>query len=354
MNDQPPMGTRADDHAPYSAQSQPPAAPPPRQPARSFFWPLVLITVGVVWLLVNLNIIAPINLTALLRLWPVILIAIGLDILFGRRWPFLGALIGLALVGLVVALLAFGPAWGLAQSTSTHTQNCAHAIGGATSARVNLDLSSAATHVTALSDSTDLIDATFKTLGDVRCDVSGESEKTVRVSQVSDVNFLVFPFGDVDQRWDIGLSPNVPLALSVDSGSGSVTLDLDRLQLRGVDFNSGSGSVDMRLPASREGYAISLHSGSGSVRVTLPNTTDITVQVDSGSGSVTLDVPDNAAVKIDVRNSGSGSVNVPGGYERTRQGDDDEGTWQTANFDNAERTITITVDDLGSGSINIR
>jgi hypothetical protein len=353
MNDQPPLGTRADDHAPYPAQSQPPYSPPPQR-QHSFFWPLVLITVGVVWLLTNLNIIAPINLTALFRLWPVILIAIGLDILFGRRWPFLGALIGLGLVALIVALLAFGPAWGLAQDTTLRTQNCAHALGGATSARINLDLSSAATHVTGLSDSTDLIDATFKTVGDVRCDVSGESEKTVRVSQSSNFNIFVFPFGDADQRWDIGLSPNIPLALNVDSGSGSVTLDLDKLQLRGVDFNSGSGSVDMRLPESREGYAVDLNSGSGSIRVMLPAKTNITVQVDSGSGSVTLDVPDGAAVKIDVRSSGSGRVNLPGGYERTGQGNGDEGTWQTANFGNAERTIVITVNDLGSGSINVQ
>ena len=55
---------------------------------RSFLWPILLIGVGVIWLLSSLGIIPSANLAALVSLWPLILIVIGLDLLFA---PFVGS-----------------------------------------------------------------------------------------------------------------------------------------------------------------------------------------------------------------------------------------------------------------------
>ena len=48
---------------------------------RSLFWPVVLIGVGVIWLLANLNVIPAGGLWILARFWPLLLVWIGLDIL---------------------------------------------------------------------------------------------------------------------------------------------------------------------------------------------------------------------------------------------------------------------------------
>ncbi|MHB1357544.1 MAG: LiaI-LiaF-like domain-containing protein, partial [Anaerolineae bacterium] len=66
---------------------------------RSFFWPVVLIGIGVIWLLVNLNVLTTASIAVLVRFWPVVLILIGLDIIFARRYAVIGALLGLVTIG---------------------------------------------------------------------------------------------------------------------------------------------------------------------------------------------------------------------------------------------------------------
>ena len=56
---------------------------------RSIFWPMILIGLGVVWLLANFDIIPPVNWWTLLNLWPLVLVALGLQIMFGRGRPWL-------------------------------------------------------------------------------------------------------------------------------------------------------------------------------------------------------------------------------------------------------------------------
>jgi len=79
-----------------------------RNPYHSFFWPVIMLGAGVIWLLVNLSIISTYNLRVLYRLWPVLIILAGLDTLFARRLPLLGALLALLMIGGVIFLLVWG------------------------------------------------------------------------------------------------------------------------------------------------------------------------------------------------------------------------------------------------------
>lgn len=71
---------------------------------RDLFWPVLIIGFGLLWVLVNLGQLPFENISALFGLWPLLLIAAGVDVLLGRRWPWLGALLGFALVGAVLWL----------------------------------------------------------------------------------------------------------------------------------------------------------------------------------------------------------------------------------------------------------
>ncbi len=79
-----------------------------RNPYYSFFWPVIMLGAGVIWLLVNLSIISTYNLRVLYRLWPVLIILAGLDLLFSRRLPLLGALLALLMIAGVIFLLVWG------------------------------------------------------------------------------------------------------------------------------------------------------------------------------------------------------------------------------------------------------
>ena len=87
---------------------------------RSFFWPFVLIATGVIWILVNLNVVEATNLWALYHLLPYLLLLLGLGLIVRSLWPVTGRIVSALVV--IAALLAivfagrFGwnasPEWG--------------------------------------------------------------------------------------------------------------------------------------------------------------------------------------------------------------------------------------------------
>jgi hypothetical protein len=125
------------------------------------------------------------------------------------------------------------------------------------------------------------------------------------------------------------LSPRVPLALNLDTGSGSYTFDLSELQVAGVDLDSGSGAVTLALP-SGGAYPVRIDSGSGAVEISLPEGADVRVEIDSGSGSFR---PTKRLRLVKGERGG-------------------DGVWETEGFTSADDAITVILDQ-GSGSVVI-
>jgi hypothetical protein len=73
---------------------------------RDLFWPVLFAGFGVLWLLVNLTYLPFDNIGVLIGLWPVLLVGAGLDLMVGRRWPLVGALLG-GLVAVSLIWFAF-------------------------------------------------------------------------------------------------------------------------------------------------------------------------------------------------------------------------------------------------------
>lgn len=326
-----------------------------KRKSASFFWPIVLIGVGVILLLRNLEIIPAFNLSMLLRLWPLILVVIGLDILFGHRASWVGGVIGLVAIGGIIAFLMLSPSLGIKETGGTKTDTISEPIGAATSARYYFEFSSDPVEVNTLADNYHLISGTITHSGTLNFDVNGTTDKVVHLSQITTSNdWLQWNFVFTEQKWDIALNPNVPSELIVDGGSGTVNLDLSGMKLTSLQAAMGSGSSNFDLPVSDMPYSAIIESGSGSVEITLPAETDLELTLDSGSGSVNISVPSTSGLRIEVMDSGSGSLNIPGGMEQIGGGADMEtGTWQTAGFDTAANKITIKIFNRGSGSINI-
>jgi hypothetical protein len=347
---------------------------------RSLFWPILLIGVGTIWLLANLGILPDISWRFLLRLWPLVLIIIGLDILIGRRSPVIGGIIGLGAVALVIALVLLAPTLDLEPEMELKTLTFIEPLENASSARITLDLERYSTIVDALTDSNSLIEAELDTLTDVNFNARGAKTKTVNIEPVSDISFD-FDWIDwqvwTDAEWDIGLSPDVPLDLTIDAGSGSATLNLTDLELSNFEIDGGSGSIDLFLPATTSLYDIKIDGGSGSFYVELENRSDIQAQIDAGSGSfelvigtgsdfearidggsgsIDIDVPEDAGIRVVVRDKGSGRVRIPSDFDLLDDMDDDDrdtGIWESEDYDDASHKIEITFDP-GSGSFELR
>ena len=321
---------------------------------RSFLWPILLIGVGVIWLLSSLGIIPSANLAALVSLWPLILIVIGLDLLFGRRSWVASVIIGLVVVAVVIFVLLAAPALNLpAVNTTMQTRSIVEPLGEAASAEVNLHLTSMPTRLYALKDSQDLLRAEIDYYGNLEYIAAGETVRRISLEQRLDDVFLNITF-DTTARWDIGLSPAVPVDLSIDGASGSANIDLTGLEISSLSFDQGSGSFNVTLPMNPNEYTVNAIGGSGSLKIELPEQTSLTLHLDGQSGSIRLLLPKNAGVRLEVIDAGSGGVNFPASLELVSGGEDKEGIWQSPGYENAVYKLIIICDDLGSGSFSLR
>ncbi len=330
-----------------------------RGPQPSFFFPIALITVGVVWLLVNNGVIAVENLYRLIPFWPVLLILAGLGLILRRIWWPLSGLMWMAAAAVFVWLLIAMPAFLPAVPTAEFKQaTFREPLEQARSASVDLDLSVNPTRIYALSDSNDLIVADLHYLGEIIFDASGTTEKLIRLDQKTGMLFWGFRWdmlpGTDLADWEIGLSPEIPLALKVDVGTGAVEMDLTGLSIDSLSVDGGTGRMDITLPEDSRRYIFDLDVSTGATRILVPGGAALDINVDGGTGSLVIDVAEDAGVQVEVKDGGIGGFNLPPGFKKVRQGnDEDEGVWENEAYASTTAPVRILL-DIGTGSVTIR
>lgn len=321
----------------------------------SFFWPVILVGAGAILLLRNFGVLQDFNYSLLFRLWPLILVVIGIDLIFGRRFPWAGAVIGLLAVGAVIAFLFFAPSLGINQSGGIRTDVFSEPLENAVSVEYNLDTAAEPVFISALPDSSDIFKATIVHRGYMNYNVAGAADKKVTLSQTttSEDWFTAVP-GLVNLKWDISLTPAVPIMLNLDGGSGALRVNLEGLNLQALRADLGSGASDFTLPRSNAPYTVEIDSGSGAVNMSMAEDTGLTLTLSSSSGAVTMWVPQRAALKVEILDDGSGSVRLPSDLDLVQgSGKYENDTWQSADFEDADIQIIIRIADRGSGSITI-
>lgn len=321
------------------------------------FWPIILITVGVIWLLSNFDILPRFNYSLLFDLWPLLLIVGGINLLLGKRLAWLKAVVTLAAVALAVLYVFFAPSLGLAQVPEVQEAQLAEPIGEATSARINIDSSLGRTRITPLKDDTQLFEADLKYVGDLIFDVTGTTEKEIQLrTDTESFDSSLYNMLDEDQlRWNIGLTPNIPLSLEFSGGVGEIVLDLSGLQLTDLYVNGGVGDLEINIPANAEMYNVEIKGGVGSLHVIFAEGANVDVQINAGVGEFILEIPHDAGVDL-VASTGVGQIRLPSNYinERTAEGlVNVSGAWKTDNFSIAEYFIYIDYSG-GVGDLKIR
>ena len=304
------------------------------------FWPIVFIGGGVILLLSNLGYLAVNSWMLLWQLWPVLLIVIGLDVMFGRRGLW-GSLISAVLaIGLIVAVIAFlfaaqnNPSLLGAQSPivlnadmSQRTEHIASPLDGIESADVRIDFHGGNASVYA-DGASNLIEGDVTYYGNLVKSISASNGRA-QVNLENTFLGLSWPFFNESgsTNWKLGLNPLVEYDLNFNAGSGTYHMDLTNLDL----------------------HSLTIGEGSGSMSVDLPDKGQYTFGLEIGSGTATVRVPAGVATRV-LYHVGSGTVNAPDLRQISR--DRRDGVYETPNYSQSGQYVVMNV-DVGSGNLDV-
>lgn len=310
------------------------------------FWPVLLILMsldgiyrgeglvgaafmmglGVVFLLANLGYLAVDVWGVVLRLWPVLLIAIGFDVMVGRKSR-LGSLLGIVVVlaVLVGALwwMGFTPIQGQAVSGEAIHQN----LDGAQQARVILDPAAGSLRVTAMDSQTELVSGQISEAmrGLVRTSFSQTDGKaTYSLRRAGGGGIVRINNLNADWSWDMKLTSAIPLELHTSLGAGESLLDLTALQVTDLEASLGVGQITVNLPA--EGR--------------------LEGQVSAAIGQIVIIVPEGVGLRIET-GTALVSVEMPDGYSK------DGSRYTSPDYAGAETQVDLDV-SLAIGSVQVR
>ena len=259
---------------------------------RGITWGIILVVIGLVILADNLGLLSP---NAWQLLWPLLVIALGLRIMF---------------LGFFRSSLA--------------AEHLSVPLAGAPTARVLLR------HGAGHLDVTDGVAPGLLLDGDFD---GGVEHRETRSSDSLTAELRSGRDAWRDARWDRGrgldwrvrLGAEAPLAIDFEGGASENRLDLTRLPVRDLRIKTGASSTWVTLPAS---------AGETQVRV------------NTGAASVNLLVPDGVAARI--VSSGALSSVVVNQSRFPRVGSE----WRSPDYDTAVNRADISI-EVGVGSVRV-
>jgi hypothetical protein len=252
---------------------------------RSYFWPAILILVGVFALLINSGLVPAERLDRLVDLWPLILIVIGLELVVRRAVQGPAAEIAAAVVVLIAIVVAAAyVALGPSIPTGTRTLDASAKVGSLEHATVRIDVGAAnITMVGGSSIGDDLFRAHIEYSGN-KPDVSLDtSSGDVHISQSNTSGFF---FQSHRFVLDLQLNTGVRWSIAVNSGSSTDDFNLTAVRAASLELNTG---------ASRESITVGTPSGTvpitingGALNVTIHRPQGVAASVAVSGGAVTL------------------------------------------------------------------
>jgi hypothetical protein len=311
---------------------------------RSILWALLLIGIGVVLLLRNAG-----TIPEDVRIWPIVLIAIGVwlfveRLLFGGWWQgsFAGALVLIAIGGVFflqdvgavsedtsvwpVILIAIGLAIVLSAipSRGRRSEPVRETVplDGATSALVVVRHGAGRLTVASQVNPAFLVDGTFGGRIRKRVRRTGDRlEVTLEHEGGAWMDAMPWGRGGSPLDWTVGLSRLVPLELEVRAGANQASLELSDLQI----------------------HELRVHTGASETRIALPARGRVQARVEAGAASVRIAVPPRVAARVVVRGGLSGVHVDESRFPRSADG------YRSPDFEDAADRVDLEIQAGAAG-----
>lgn len=257
------------------------------------FWGFFLIPLGAVPLLVRAGLLDPATLASGWRLWPLILVAIGIAIVVGRSRL---AALGTALVPLVIGVaaggaIAGGNFWLDAVTDCDFGDRSLERVEGSgrflKPAAVDFDLRCGSLDVTTGANA----GWTFVAQYHGPAPVIDATSDRLSVRATNDV-------GDQRQEWQVALAPGLVRELKVTANAAAATFDLAGASLSSVEANLNAG--DLTIDAAQATLErVNVEMNAGRIRLALGEGT-ISGSLSVNAGAIDLCVPASTALRIGV------------------------------------------------------
>ena len=285
-----------------------------KKPNQNYTLAIVLIAIGVLIMLMNFGTLNWFTTLNVLQLWPLALIAVGIDIWSHGRYRLM-----VVLAALGVGLYFSGGSL-LAPVSSEQIQQ---SLESANRATVMITSGVSELRVKGMDDSNNLISGKVDLAGGERAiqhfDKNGDAASYELRSE--------WPPGRAanmrNHLWDLALTLRIPLNLTIESGVGRSTLDLHDLQLSNLVINTGVGETNLIL-------------ATGTYKA----------NVSTGVGAITIQLPAGVATRIEIKR-GLGAVNIRGDLDKN------EDVYTSPDYATAQNRIDLRVEG-GVGMITVQ
>jgi hypothetical protein len=268
------------------------------------------------------------------RLWPVILIAIGLSIVLART-PFsiIGTIVAALVLGIAGgALVTVGPGIACTGDIPQQSETSNGEFTEGETATVDLDFNCGELAVA-------MVDGSAWT---AETAVAGSREVELRADggslQVQSSDEGGFDINGGRQRWDIGLGSGLTYDLNVGANAADVDLTLGggTFSVLSIDPNAASLFIDLAGTTVQE-LRVSMNAGSADILTDAATVLDGTLSMNAGS--VELCTPPDAALRFTV------DANVTFSHNFDDRGLVQSGdTWESAAFDGATESIDLRLE----------
>jgi hypothetical protein len=296
-----------------------------RRHRRGLVGPLLLIGLGVVFLLNNMGQLNWSVWDLIFKLWPVLLIAVGLDIVIGRSsiW---GSLVTILLI---VGVVAIG-VWTMKSDRGAFVrsgESLSFPLLQARRAEVRLSPGVGVIHLAGSAAPADLLSGTTWTGGGLS--LAREFNNQVDVATLNlhaEGSGVLFPVTGPpgEPSWDVHLTSAIPVDLGVDLGVGQSVLDLRGVQLSALNVDQGIGQLVVQLPRNANLQA------------------DLSMAI----GETIVVIPPGVGARLHL-STGIAARSVPPSY--TREGD----TYTSPNYATATDKVNLNV-SVAIGNLSVR
>lgn len=304
-------------------------------------WGVFFIVLGAVPLAYHQGAVSLTTLGDAWRLWPLVVVGIGLRIVLSRTPAyFVGGLVVAACLGLVLgSLFAVGPQLGCGHPSGTGSSISRDgAFDGA--AQVELKLQCGRANVTTSSDGQWHVRASDTGAMNPNVGISANS-----LSIGSDSGTRLWPDRG-DETWDIALPSGQSIGLTVTVDAGDVHLNLGGANLSSASFSLNAGSLHADLTNARVG-SLTVSTNVGASSIILDGNSSVSGSLSTNVGSLDLCAPGQLGLRMKSSESLAATNFSSAGLVRV--GD----AWQTPGYDTAANKADFSVStSVGNLTLN--